>query len=164
MRDDKPQKPAYEVDYTTLSDAELRNKQKEQVEDVRHILGQPVEQTAILLRYFKWQKERLIDKYMDDPDKVLEDAGLGAEWNDDPKLEKVRGFSCDICCDDDAEMNTYSMRCGHRYCADCYKQYLENKIMSEGESGRIQCPTDGCSRIVDSKTVRLLASPKVLAR
>lgn len=164
IRDDKPQKPAYEVDYSTLSDLELREKQNDQVTEVTHILGLSAEQTAILLRFFKWQKERLIDKYMDAPEKVLEEAGLGPEWNEAPKLEKVRGFCCDICCDDDKGLQTYTMKCAHRYCAGCYTQYLESKIKMEGEAARIQCPRDGCSRIVDSKTVKLLVSPSVWER
>lgn len=123
------------------------------------ILSQPPEATAILLRFFRWNKERLIDRYMEDTDRVLESAGLGqtADANP-PRFEKIKGFVCDICCEDDADLDTFAMQCGHRFCADCYKHYLQSKIKDEGEAARIRCPGDGCDRIVDSRTLDFLLS------
>ena len=56
------------------------------------------------------------------------------------------------------------MKCGHRYCVDCYRQYLAQKIKDEGEAARIQCPTAGCNRIVDSKSLDLLVAAELKAR
>ena len=50
------------------------------------------------------------------------------------------------------------MKCGHRFCVDCYKHYLSQKIREEGEAARIRCPGDGCNRIVDSQSLDLLVS------
>src|SRR5437588_11942137 len=74
VKDEKPSKKAYEVDYKVHSDEQIRVAQQIQIEEVSSILGLPGEQCAILLRFFKWQKDRLIEKYMDTPDEVLEDA------------------------------------------------------------------------------------------
>ncbi|KAI5814870.1 hypothetical protein BZA77DRAFT_93298 [Pyronema omphalodes] len=155
---DKPQKKAYEVDFRALSANDVKNEQDKQINEVSSILGRSAEQCAILLRHFKWQKERLIEIYMDGPEQVLEESGLGQDYNASPRLEKVAGFECGICCDDEPGLDTYSMKCDHRYCASCYRQYLESKIKEEGEAARIQCPSEGCSRIVDSKTIKLLVS------
>jgi ariadne-1 len=58
---------------------------------------------SILLRYFKWNKEKLIETYMENDVQVTEEAGLPLK--EDPKvhriLMKVPGFSCDICCSDE---------------------------------------------------------------
>lgn len=134
----------------------------QQVNEVSSILGLSSEQCAILLRHFKWQKERLIEMYMDMAEHVLEQAGLGPEFTRTPRLEKVNGFMCDICWD--KGMDTYAMKCEHRYCAACYSLYLESKIKGEGEAARIQCPSEGCSRIVDSKSVKLLVSSETISR
>lgn len=155
-KDEKPVKKAYEVDYKVHSDEQIRTAQQQQVDEVSSILGLPGEQCAILLRYFKWQKDRLIEKYMDSPDDVLDGAGLGPSYDAPTVLEVMSGFSCDICCDDEGGLETYAMKCGHRYCSGCYRQYIESKIKDEGEASRIQCPAEGCSRIVGSKTVDLL--------
>lgn len=165
IKDDKPTRAAYEVDFSTLSDAQLRAAQKDQIEELRNVLGLSSEQTAILLRFFKWQKEKLLDKWMDSQESVLDEAGLGEGTAIEPKLEVVKGFCCDICCDDEDGLKTYAMRkCGHRFCAGCYQQYLESKVKTEGEAARIQCPEDGCKKIVDSKTVQLLVGKDVWER
>jgi ariadne-1 len=161
---DKPQMKAYEVEFKALSDPDIRQEQANQASEVSTILGLPAEQCAILLRHFKWQKERLIEHYMDMPEKVLEDAGLGQHFDRQPALEKVWGFTCDICCDNERDLDSYAMKCGHRYCASCYRQYFESKIKDEGEAARIQCPRDGCARIVDGKSIRLLVSSSILNR
>lgn len=160
----KPRKKAYEVDYKIYGPDEILSQQDKQIEEVSAILGQPTEASAILLRHLRWNKERLIEKYMDSPNAVLEDAGLGPDGGKPPKVESVRGFTCNICFDDEPGMATYAMKCGHRYCVDCYLQYLAQKVKAEGEAARIQCPTDGCSRIVDSKSFELLATHELKDR
>ncbi|KAI4152443.1 MAG: hypothetical protein L6R39_001819 [Caloplaca ligustica] len=160
----KPRRKAYEVDFKVLGPEEIISQQDKQTEEVSAILGLPSEASAILLRYMRWNKERLIEFYMDRPDSVLEKAGLGSDGGKAPKIEPVRGFTCTICFDDEPGIQTYAMKCGHRYCVDCYRQYLAQKVKAEGEAARIQCPTDGCSRIVDSKSMELLATADLKSR
>ncbi|KAI4260937.1 MAG: hypothetical protein LQ352_000092 [Teloschistes flavicans] len=160
----KPRKKVYEVDFNIYGPSEILAQQNEQIDEVSAILGQPAESSAILLRHLRWNKERLIERYMDRPTAVLEEAGLGPGGGGPPKVESLRGFTCTICYDDEPGIKTYAMKCGHRYCVDCYLQYLAQKIKAEGEAARIQCPTDGCSRIVGAKTVDLLATQDVKDR
>jgi hypothetical protein len=58
---------------------------------------------------------------------------------------------CDICCEDGAGLLSFAMGCGHRYCVNCYRQYLSPKIEEEGEAARIKCPQDGCDRTMHAK-------------
>ena len=101
---------------------------------------------------------------MDKQEVVLEEAGLGQSSTKPLGLKKVKSFVCDICCEDDAGLNTFSMKCGHRFCVNCYRQYLAQKIKDEGEAARIKCPGDGCNKIVDSKSLDLLVAEDLKAR
>lgn len=156
-KDIRPNKQAYEVDFSVFDPDQVQAQQDDQITEVSNILGQPPEAAAILLRHLRWNKERLIDQYMEKTEDTLEHAGLGqdAETNP-PKVQRVKGFCCDICCDDSPSLDTFAMKCGHRFCVDCYKQYLSTKITDEGEAARIRCPGEGCTRIVDSKSLDLL--------
>lgn len=151
----------YEVDIQVLSPANIQARQKRQIEDVTPVLGLPPESTAILLRFTRWNKEKLIESYMDRPDDVLEEAGLGPSFSEAPRTEALKGFICGICYEDEPGLQSYAMKCNHRFCVDCYTQYLSQKIKEEGEAARIQCPKDGCHRIVDSMSLKLLV-PKEL--
>ncbi|KAF1356252.1 hypothetical protein BDV97DRAFT_286539 [Delphinella strobiligena] len=157
-KDVKARRKAYEVDFKVYSPQDIQAQQDNQIDEVSSILGQPPEATAILLRYMRWNKERLIEQYMDKQDEVLDKAGLSLEEEWKPCIHAVDGFMCNICCDDTPGLATFAMKCGHRYCIDCYKQYLAQKIKEEGEAARIRCPGDGCNRIVDSKSLEVLVT------
>ena len=152
----KPQKLSFEVDFKVYSPVDIQAQQDKQIEEVSTILGQSLESAAILLRHFRWNKEHLIESYMDKPEEVLEKAGLSESMAAEVQTKVVSGFTCEICFEDDASLQTYAMRCGHRYCVDCFGHYLTQKIKEEGEAARIECPKEGCHRILDSKSLELL--------
>ncbi|OBT46201.1 ariadne-1 [Pseudogymnoascus sp. WSF 3629] len=148
----------FEVTYKVYLPDDIQKQQDELIDEVNMILDLKKEDAAIILRHFRWNKERLIEDYMDRPKKVLEEAGLGPSTEGPPTLQVIPGFVCDICCEDEAGLLTFAMKCGHRYCVDCYRQYLSQKIKEEGEAAHIQCPQDGCKRIMDSKSMDLLVA------
>lgn len=154
----------YEVDFKVLSPTEIEREQNLQINEVSSILGLPPESSAILLRFGRWNREKLIESYMDHPEQTLDEAGLGNNFDLVPKTEVVPGFMCDICCEDGDGLETYAMRCGHRFCVDCYRQYLAQKIREEGEAARIQCPGNDCHMIVDSKSLGLLVTDELRER
>jgi hypothetical protein len=160
----KPIRRPYEVDFRVLSPADIHSSQQKQIDEVCQILGLPPESVAILLRYMRWNKEKLIETYMDKSEEILHEAGLGPKFTKTPKTERLKAFTCEICYEDGSDLETYAMICGHRYCVDCYSHYLMQKVKEEGEAARIQCPKGGCHRVVDSKTLKLLVDNEVLDR
>ncbi|KAK8153559.1 RING finger protein [Phyllosticta citrichinensis] len=165
-KDIKPTKNSYEVDFKVFSPLDIQKYQQKTVDEVSQILGQPPEATAILLRHMRWNKERVIEQYMDKQEELLEEAGLGDEVATRCRIEKApQGFMCESCyVDDDPNMETFAMKCGHRFCIDCYRQYLTTKIKDEGEAARIKCPGQDCNRIVDSKSLDLLVTEELQDR
>ena len=160
----KPSRRPYEVDFRVLSPVDIQYSQQKHIDDLCQVLGLPSESVAILLRYMRWNKEKLIETYMDKSDDLLQEAGLGPQFDMSPKTERLEGFTCEICYEDGVNLETYAMICGHRYCVDCYNQYLSQKVEEEGEAARIRCPRDGCHRVVDSKTLKLLVNDEVKDR
>lgn len=152
----KQTKKASEVDYAVYSPQDIETQQQRQIDDVKDVVGQSSEATAILLRHMKWNKERLIDQYMDNHDEILSKAGLSEQSVTPPAIRSIPGFACDICCEDAADLETYALRCQHRFCLDCYRQYIIQKVKDEGEAARIRCPGEGCPCIVDSASLGIL--------
>ena len=128
------------------------------------ILGQPPESTAILLRHAQWNSEKLLETYMDKEDEILENAGLGKYSGGAARVEKKPKFACEICCEDSPDLETYAMRCDHRFCVECFSDYLTQKIKDEGEAARIRCPGNECNKIVDAKSLELLVPPNLKDR
>ncbi|KAF2088432.1 hypothetical protein K490DRAFT_64482 [Saccharata proteae CBS 121410] len=155
-KDIKPSRKPYEVDFGVYSPEDIQQYQDRMITEVSAILGQPSESTAILLRHLRWNKEKLIEQYMDKQEELIEEAGLADEVTGAPKISIVPGFMCDICAEDGPDLESFAMKCGHRYCVDCYRYYLASKIKDEGEAARIKCPGVDCNRIVDSKSLDML--------
>jgi hypothetical protein len=152
----KATKHSFDVDFKVLSQQDIQASQSEQIAEVSMVLEVPPEFSAILLRYSRWNKEKLVGSYVEGPEALLEAAGLGPESAGSRSIQILDGFMCDICCEDEPGLESFAMICGHRYCVDCYRHYLGQKIKEEGEAARIECPSDGCHRIVDSKSLDLL--------
>lgn len=157
-------KQAHVIPFKVYGPDDIQRQQDGMIDEVNMILDMTKEDAAIMLRHFRWNKERLLEDYMDRPDQVLEAAGLGSTAAQSAKLQVIPGFMCDICCEDDEDLESFAMKCGHRYCVGCYRQYLKQKIIEEGEAARIQCPSDGCGRILDSKSLDILVTPELVDR
>ncbi|KAF8325245.1 uncharacterized protein EI90DRAFT_3291852 [Cantharellus anzutake] len=69
-------RPFHEVESQSLSVQNLESDMKKDAEHVAGIFGVSLSAAYILLKHMQWNKERLIEKYMDDPVRVLSDAGV----------------------------------------------------------------------------------------
>ncbi|PHH49923.1 E3 ubiquitin-protein ligase dbl4 [Ceratocystis fimbriata CBS 114723] len=147
-----------DVAYKVKLPVDLKKQQEDDISEVNMILDLGRDEVAILLRRFRWNKERLIEDYMDRPNKVLEDAGFASSSNIPLKIQTIPGFTCEICFDDEPGLESFAMKCEHRFCVSCYRQYLTQKIRGEGEAARIQCPHEGCRRILDAYSLNLLVT------
>lgn len=153
--------PSYQIEFSVHSPQDIIDNQQKEVTHVVGILGIRQEHAATLLRHFRWNKERLIEKYMDDPEAVLQAAGVSTDSTQKTRITVVPSFMCDICCNDEEGMQTLALSCKHRFCRDCYEQYITLKIKEEGESRRIQCMKEDCTVVVDEKTVSGIVSDDV---
>ncbi|CAO3628269.1 unnamed protein product [Mucor hiemalis] len=141
----------YQVEHTAKNISEISHMQANTVDQVSTLLELKKEDTATLLRFFKWNKEKLVERYMDSPDKVLDSAGISITPQTVKKPEDEL-FTCEICCDDDPNMEIQSLACGHAFCKACFDQYTAQKIL-EAENRPIQCPQDQCNIVMDEKIV-----------
>lgn len=92
-------KKSYQVVWKTYSTAHITQQQEAESSHVANILGCPKQHAATLLRHYKWKKDSLVEKFMDNPQKVLKEAGVKLE-TEKPILNVIKGFCCDICCND----------------------------------------------------------------
>lgn len=153
----------YVTDHCSLGWEELQSRQSLLTDQIASLLGCSESAGATLLRHYQWNKEKLIENYLENPIKVSQAAGVMMDEQQRPKIIQVPGFVCDICCADDQELQTLALACQHRFCRDCFEEYVSRKISEEGESRKIQCPGN-CSLIVDECTIEMLVKTPVLAK
>lgn len=131
---------------------------------------------SILLRHFNWNNDRLIEKFLESADRVLQDCGEPASEGDDmdmspPPAKRVRlespfpppsEFLCPVCCDDTPPA-VFRLRCKHAFCKPCWQFYATAKIKDEGQC-TFACMHDDCSTIVDGPSIGKLVEPSVNER
>lgn len=185
MFHDKSEEVKYKVNYTARDVDKLRIMQKDTVSQVSSLLGKRLtwcmiavlltdciairpQISAVLLYHFCWNKEKLIEKYIEDPDRVLSVAGVfvsseNSSNNNNNKRDLSASFECEICCNNEPGLETISLACGHLFCVDCYTYYLSDKI-KQGDATNIQCPQEGCNAAVDEATLKMVLDDDMYSR
>ena len=96
----------------------------------------------------RWNKEKLIDKWMEDSAKVLEKAGITSGDLTKAPDSKNKKKDCMICLEPMSSKNSYALGCGHRYCNDCWSQYLAVALKSAHLVATTRCPFPKCGALV----------------
>ncbi|KAH9402852.1 E3 ubiquitin-protein ligase arih1 [Tyrophagus putrescentiae] len=182
-----------EYPYQVLSIDEVTRLMVETIKEVNLIVQLPQTTTRILLNHFKWDKEKLYEKYYaeEDPEALFaaahvinpnlagnlkgkggtaqgtQAAGEGASGT--VKKRRTRSqqgvkIECVICYLDYPELEMVAITCGHQFCKSCWVAYLTTKIMEEGVGPSISCADHQCDILVDDETVLELITDKAVIR
>ena len=140
--------------------------------EVSTLLDIDNDSSQILLQAYRWDKERLIDAFFGNPDKVFLETGLdkyskasvaamlgighGSSGDKSSSASATATssdsngatFVCRICCDDSPPSEALSLGCGHQFCKTCYKEYLRNQVNDGPSCIRAHCPEHKCSQAV----------------
>lgn len=116
--------------------------------DVCEALGISSAAAYVLLRSSNWSKEKLLENYFADSDKVLKEAGVYARCGHakPPPDRSGKPVTCNICFDDTTKM--LSMPCGHGFCFSCWTDFAENAVEEGPSCITITCPDAECNEIV----------------
>ncbi|XP_038067945.1 E3 ubiquitin-protein ligase arih1-like isoform X1 [Patiria miniata] len=142
------------------------------IREVNVVVQIPATITRILLNHFRWDKEKLMERfYSEDQDKLFSEAHVVSPYKKTPVRHSSRVATrssgpvlepCDICCRNIISTMMTGLECGHRFCMDCWTEYLTTKIMEEGMGQTISCAAHSCDILVDDCTVmKLVKDAKV---
>jgi ariadne-1 len=127
------------------------------------LIGLSFDEALALLLHCKWDKERLVDSYFQDSDKLRAGIGLPLD-NSNKKAEEGKRdgveLSCLICYDKHVSYaKSFALSCQHRFCNDCYAQYLQVQL-SEGPSCLLaMCPQHKCRMLITRSVMQRFFLP-----
>ncbi|KAI0214325.1 E3 ubiquitin-protein ligase ARIH1 [Lamellibrachia satsuma] len=165
--------------YEVLTTEQIVQHMVDCIKEVNTVVQIPATTTRILLNHFKWDKEKLMDCYYDgDQEKLFLEAHVISPFKKtpNPKKRTTRATSaavaasvqqevtCEICYLTLPATLMTGLECGHKFCMQCWTEYLTTKIMDEGmgQVGTISCAAHNCDILVDDATVmKLVKDPKV---
>lgn len=158
-----------EYQYEVLSTDEIVKHMLDCIREVNTVVQIPSTITRILLNFFNWDKEKLMEKFFDgNQDDLFREARVVNPFKKintvKPKVvNKALGTEeCEICYMVQPGTQMTSLECGHRFCLQCWNEYLTTKIMEEGVGQTIGCPAHKCPILVDDDTAMgLVRDPRV---
>jgi len=121
------------------------------LKDVAEILDVPPSAAAVLLREYKWSKERLFEVFYEDSEKILKKCGVYHRCSPKcpPKSSSEDDDYCPICYDEMEEGSKLAMPCGHEFCMGCWHDFCVNAIEQEGPSSVFStCPESTCTEVL----------------
>lgn len=134
--------------FESLDEAVLLTSTTSLVQEVSDILTLPKPVALVLLRFFNWNKEKLINSFTENKEKVLAAAHIAESLEKKPKSKKPK-YVCHICEDTFLGVDTYALPCGHRYCRDCWAGYLGNALNDAPKVvTTTHCPAPKCQMTV----------------
>ncbi|XP_045443168.1 E3 ubiquitin-protein ligase ARIH1 isoform X3 [Pipistrellus kuhlii] len=154
--------------YEVLTAEQILQHMVECIREVNEVIQNPATITRILLSHFNWDKEKLMERYFDGN---LEKLFAECHVINPSKKSRTRQMNtrssaqdmpCQICYLNYPNSYFTGLECGHKFCMQCWSEYLTTKIMEEGMGQTISCPAHGCDILVDDNTVmRLITDSKV---
>ena len=146
-----------EYKYKVIFTDNILNDMNDTIVETDNLLGIGSTSTRILLNHFKWDEASLFNQYCDVGEKLF--AQVGISTPSASNIVKANVFpddhkeTCPICFSDVLSSVMKSGDCGHRFCHDCWCEYLTQQIMVEGQGLNIPCPSHKCKCIIDDQTV-----------
>eukprot|EP00038_Savillea_parva_P028832 m.67246 g.67246 ORF g.67246 m.67246 type:complete len:525 (+) comp8422_c0_seq4:106-1680(+) len=140
-----------EVKVEVLTPADIIATQVDAIKEINEVFRIPAKTARILLQHFKWDRERLIERYYGsaDVDKIFEEAhcvkpsadaadGAAAGAAVDGAVE------CPVCWEDKEAVSR--LDCGCVVCNDCLREYVQAEVM---EKGRADIPCPSCDKLMN---------------
>ena len=161
--------------YVLHTASEIRPLLDALIDEVRNLLQVSSDEAQLLLQYCQWDKEKLMEKYFSNMDKIRAEAGIDmfqpdflqaiASIGQDALLagEEEETIECFIgACDEPVipKSQSIGLGCEHFFCKECYTNYLEN-VKADGPSCiTSRCPMPKCTQIVPGSYFHALLNPE----
>jgi ariadne-1 len=154
---DEPITPSDELNpnfrYSILTQEQYIELMMKYVDEVKTILQLSSSIIKLLLHYFKWNKDRLLEKFYEiNHDQFFQQAKVINPFSQN--LSEISSSrTCLICCSDE-EDDMFCLQCQHRFCQNCWKNYIINQIVNEGQAQTIVCPDYQCEILVNDELIQ----------
>lgn len=155
-----------DTEYEVLDTAGIESYMNKLVKGVSGLVGCDAETAAMLLRRFRWSRDRLVaSMYGGSGDtKSVSTFGLDGLSKEAPAPAASEEVECAICMSDCAVKDTYALgACNHRFCLDCWSDYLVDQLDTKGTQVCLcTCPMFKCTCVVPPRVFRsVLAGNRV---
>ncbi|KAJ8642620.1 hypothetical protein MRB53_004368 [Persea americana] len=143
--------------YTILSEADICQRQEDDIMTVSTVLSIPRVYASILLRHCNWSVSKVHDAWFADEENVRKAVGLLEKPVVDP-MPNARELTCGICFETYHRGTMNAAACGHQFCNICWEGYISTSINDGPGCLMLRCPDPSCGAAVGQGMINKLAS------
>ncbi|XP_030970698.1 probable E3 ubiquitin-protein ligase ARI8 [Quercus lobata] len=146
----------YQQSFTILSEADIHQRQEDDIMRISTVLSISKVAASILLRYYNWSVSKVHDEWFADEEKVRRSVGLLEK----PVVEypNARELTCGICFETYPCDRIHTAACGHPFCSSCWAGYISTAINDGPGCLMLRCPDPSCGAAVGQDMINVLAS------
>jgi len=115
------------------------------IEQVKEFTCLTPDEVIIVLSQNQWSRDKFESKWFDNPDNFKIATGL--VYNKTLNIPPTDNKNCGVCFSQNKN-NFFGLSCNHKFCNDCWKEYLENKIADKLSTISTTCMQNGCNLFV----------------
>ncbi|KAK4768624.1 hypothetical protein SAY87_003765 [Trapa incisa] len=146
---------SHQQNYIILTEADIQQRQEDDITRVSTVLSISRDDAIILLRHYNWSVSKVHDAWFEE-EGVRKVVGLLER----PAVQNnnAKEFICGICFESYPHDKIYSNTCGHPFCSTCWAGYISTSINDGPGCLSLRCPDPSCSAAVGQSMIDVLAS------
>ncbi|CDP04163.1 unnamed protein product [Coffea canephora] len=152
--DELPSHHRFQPNYTVLTEADICQRQEENITQISTVLSISRIAASILLRHYNWSVSKVNDEWFADEERVRRVVGL---LEDPIPLPDAKELTCGICFETYPSDRMSSAACGHPFCVECWQGYMNTSINDGPGCLMLRCPDPSCCAAVGQDMIDLLA-------
>ena len=140
------------LDYEIIQNSEIIKKRDEVIQKFIECSCLDYDEAELVLIYYNWNYEKLIDEWYDNMEKIKIEAHIEQSSESLKRISdfcsknKISQDTCPICYTEIENNDSFSLKCNHQICKECYIEYINNKLLTEPINIiNTPCPFNGCN-------------------
>ena len=139
-------------DYEIIQNSEIIKKRDAIIEKFIEFSNLSYDEAELVLIYYDWNYDKLSEYWFDNMEKIQIESHISQSEESQKEIEKffsqnnIPSNTCLICYNEYDPEDSFSLKCNHKFCKDCYVEYITEKLETEPNSILMTpCPLKGCN-------------------
>ena len=139
-------------DYEIIQNSEIIKKRDAIINQFIEFSNLSYDEAELVLIYYDWNFDKLSEYWFDNIEKIQIESHISQSEESEKEIDKffsqnnILSNTCLICYNEFDPEDSLSLKCNHKFCKDCYVEYITNKLETEPNSILMTpCPLKGCN-------------------